>query len=408
MFLLRLALVLLGGLLSFTASASTPADDMVTVEGFARLFEEEIPLSNALISVEEYDWTPGLPLPATPLQRFSINADSEGRFHTQVTRNRWFRLTLHGGKPRSYKEARDAWIQHVSILNALMEVDTIDDMVETLLASKISEWIENRLLNYISMDSSLMLADKDYLSSTHEISFQVPLQVTYDLMKFLGNSVYGTTFDPSQCHLAVTALAPDYSQEPEYHTEQSLSKHCSVPPHFVNGSFTVAQTLKDCPHGAKDVTFTSTPSSELIHYLGIKSSCKTDLLAAGLSSTTRDGGALLANIKPSVNIGYLDAWQDGSFYLGRHYFICSPGSVINISPPQGPVGVKDESHWVAQEGQTDIRVAYGLMRFVDHLFPEINSATRTVVDTTVVSLEMLWMCLWSRTALLRSRKYLGW
>ena len=374
----------------------------VRVEGFARLFEEEIPLPDALVSIEEYAWDEQLETTPVLINSFSVRTNSQGRFSTQVARNHWFRLTLHEGEPRSFKEARNAWIQHVDIVNALMELESVDQIVEFFLARKITIWTQSKLLNYISMDSSLMYADKHYWTSSHEISFQVPLKITYELMKILGMTIYGTEFNPEHCHLAITALAPDNSHS-EHLAESSLcTSYC-----FKNCSQPKGQTLKDCPHGAEGVTFQSSPVSELIHYMGIKSSCKTDLLATGLNSTSRDGGALLPNMRPSKKVAYVDAFQN-SDSLGRQYFLCSPGSIINISPPQGPIGRKDESIWVPQEGETNLRVTYAIIRFIDYLFPEIQEATSvmTYAAMTMTGAYFLWACLWSRTILSMSAKYI--
>lgn len=382
MILFRLIPSVLWWLWGVSLLAHAQANETVRVEGFARLFEEQIPLSNALVSVEEYDWNKSLEEEPLKVSQHMIMTNQKGLFSTRVTRDRWFRLSLQAGAPRDYKEARNAWTQHVAVLNTLMEISFVDELAEFLLAHKISDWTHSKLLNYIAMDSGLMLADHDYWTTHSEISFQVPLRVTYELLKFLQDSVYGVELNPGRCQLVVTALAP------------------RSPPYLINDPAPRPQTLYECPHGARNVTFLSQPASELIHYLGIKGSCKTDLLATGLKSTSRDGGALLSNITPSKGVSYLDSWQDAETYLGRKYFLCKPGSIINISPPQGPVGRKDETDWEAEEGSgPDWRVVYGIVHFAHFLFPEVDEIATDITDSARTASITAWLALWLYTAM---------
>ena len=351
----------------------------VVIEGFTRLFEEEIYLPDASIMLEEFQWNGSHDSVPHKVRTQALKTSSNGRFSARVTLGHWFRLRLQTGKPPSYPAARDAWLQHVSILNTLLEYESIKSFFELLMEKKISEWVDEGLLNFIGMDSSLMSADKHYLDRNNEISFQVPLRITYKLLETLGSSVYGVEVDKNSCHLAVTALAPKPAAREQFFTEPAynysdlcLNRNTLRP---------AVETLFDCPHGASNVTFHSSPHSTFIHYLGVKDNCKTDLLSTGLTSTTRDGGAILFNMTARKSVGRLNAYQHNLLHIGTHYYLCEPGRIINISPPQGPIGLDDEREWTAKETIPSTSVVSGIFNFVYYLFPEIIYAPATTIDS---------------------------
>lgn len=376
--------------LMWTASIQTrsqPNDEAIIIEGFTRLFEDAIFLKQARITLEEYQWDDQANAAPILVATQTLETSDHGRFIARATQGRWFRLRLHSGSPPSYEVARDAWLQHIAVLNSLLEFDAIKTFFELLLGKKVSEWINEGLLDYIEMDSNFLPANRHYVTRNNEISFQVPLRITYKLLEQLGSSVYDNEPDPNSCHVAVTALAPKRSR----HRPPPVSlprRSSSFPCYYQNATFPAVETLEDCPHGASKVTFFSSPRSRFTHYLGINDNCKTDLLSTGLSNTTRDGGAILFNIRAQKNVGELKAYQHDSLHIGTHYFLCEPGRIINISPPQGPVGINDESDWTAKKTVPSVSVVSGLLNFACYLFPEITLAPETII-TTIQSIIML-------------------
>lgn len=319
---------------------------IVVVSGFARLLEEETFLSRAEIIVDEFDWN-GNPQEA-PKKRCSrtITTNAEGDFHTTVQKGGWFRLSLKQGVPSNLDKAMADWLQHAvpSISNFSSEALTIIRLLNTE---------SEQLLHYIAMDSGLMPADKDYLGRDREMTFQVPLVITRSILNQLSLSTYGIGIDATACQLVVTALSPRFS---------STHKHLYTCPNHAYAP--LVQNLFDCPHGASGVTFSTFPQSQGVHYFGINEKCKTDILASGLTATTRDGGGLLGNIYPEEpgKVAVLFSKQHGTD-LPLKYFLCEPGRMINISPPHGPAGLVVENGFVETEVPLTFYTGVGILYF---------------------------------------------
>ena len=329
--------------------------EKVRVTGFARLLEEEVFLSNAKIVLDIFDWDDcSVNQPLKIASRF-IRADGNGRFDTHVEKGRWFRLSLMPGEPPNINEAMAVWMQHA--LPSMKGYSEEVVQIFLLLNSRNAE-----LLSYIAIDSGLMLADRDYAGRNREITFQVPLELTARILKALAWSIYSEKQDESSCQLVVTALSPKNNKSALYSPQSvkdSFDDTCPTKQYQPE-----VQNLFDCPHGASGVTFSSVPESRLIHYFGINDKCKTDILEAGLTETTRDGGAFLVNLTPSENnpVGMIRGNQNGTD-LPEKYFLCEPGKVINISPPHGPVGLKAETGYNPSGSGVGISAMVGIVMF---------------------------------------------
>ena len=338
------------------------AKEKIWITGFARLLEDDIFLSNADMNLDVYDWDGNSENPPHLLYSSLIRTNSAGRFNARVEKGKWFRLSLLTGEPPNINEAMAVWMQHA--IPGLKQFSN-----ETVEAFRFLNPRNVKLLNYISIDSGFMPADKDYVGQNREISFQVPLEITANILKTLIWSVYGESKDASSCQLVVTALSPKDNESACKSTNplkpvKDIWAHACPTKRYQPD----VQNLSDCPHGARGVTFSSEPESRFVHYFGINDQCKTDLLAAGLSETTRDGGAFLVNISPPQNRGVsrVRGRQNGT-ELPEHYFLCEPGKIINISPPQGPAGLKAEQGFTSSNSRIGLSALVGIVVFAANI-----------------------------------------
>ena len=338
--------------------SSVPPGEAIRITGFARLLEEETFLPDALITVDVYDWNGDLRVAPEKIYSKKIRTNGEGYFDSIVRKGRWFRLSLNSGMPPCIDKAMADWIQH-----ALPGLEGLSGKFVWLFNHRNPD--HDALLDYITIDSGLMLADKDYVGRNREISFQVPLMITVNVLRALAWGFYGINQETSACQLVVTALSPKdkkygpfWSYLPD--TGAIPEKTCPATNYQPD-----VQNLFDCPHGASGVTFTSWPESERIHYFGINKKCKTDVMSTGLTETTRDGGAFLTNLTPpeSKRAGWVRGVQDGTELAGR-YFLCEPGRIINISPPHGPVGLKAENGYRPEGEGMSLSAGLGILVFV--------------------------------------------
>lgn len=316
----------------FSYAAFVFSKEKVRISGFARLLEEEVFLPDAKIFLDVFDWNGHTNNQPEKIASRLVSTNGSGRFATQVEKGKWFRLSLQPGKPPDQNEAMAVWMQH-----ALPVIKEYSELFVNFILRLNSK--NKQLLHYIALDTGLMLADSDFVGRNREISFQVPLEITANILKALAWSIYSEEPDESACQLVVTALSP---------RNNSLQ---AVKNLFVGACPTEqyqpeVQNLFDCPHGASGVTFSSVPNSRRTHYFGINDKCKTDILEAGLTKTSRDGGAFLVNLTPLENhtVGIVRGNQNG-VDLPEKYFLCEPGKIINVSPPHGPAGLRAENDY---------------------------------------------------------------
>ena len=185
---------------------------------------------------------------------------------------------------------------------------------------------------------------KQYLGQYGEVTFQVPFTPSYYLLKYTMMVRFVASPKENHCHL-VTTVTPPY------------------------------KTLKHCPHGFAGVRVELDPSHEEGKYYFdmFKTwplTCKTDLfinmiafsllkgaynltttlLASirdqdtvldgcpamlSLCATSEDGGVMFLNI-PAREKPYTIRSYHPNYEFTQVKFTCRPGSLINISPPQGP------------------------------------------------------------------------
>lgn len=355
---MNIQLLMLAILVYFSQIALAQPEEKIRVTGFARLLEEDVFLPNAAMYLDVFDWdgnTANLP---DKISSTLIKTDDSGRFDTKVEKGRWFRLSLEPGKPPNINEAMAVWMQH-----ALPGLEWYSEETVKLFLFLNSKNAE--LLHYIATDSGLMQADRDYVGRNREISFQVPLVITANILKKLAWSIYGENQEASNCQLVVTALSPRKNEticdkaNPWESVKEAFYDTCPT-----NHYQPEVQNLFDCPHGASGVTFSSVPESKMVHYFGINDKCKTDVLVSGLTETTRDGGAFLVNLTPSEKggVGLVRGKQKGT-ELPEDYFLCEPGKIINISPPHGPAGLKAEVGYKPSGSGIGISALVGILVF---------------------------------------------
>ena len=356
---IRLLILTVLTFLSYTAlvEAETEDKELIYISGFARLLEEETFLSDASIAVDVYDWNGDLQIAPKKIDSKIIHANDEGVFNTYVKKGRWFRLSLNQGLPPSIDKAMADWIQH-----ALPGLEGFSSEFAWLFAQRNPD--HGALLEYIAIDSGLMLADRDYVGRNREISFQVPLVITANVLKALGWGIYSIDQEESACQLVVTALSPKNRHGPFW---SYLRNTTAIPKETCPAESyqPEVQNLFDCPHGASGVTFTSWPEPARIHYFGINKKCKTDVMATGLTETSRDGGAFLTNLTPlkSGFAGWVRGIQNDT-ELTERYFLCEPGRIINISPPHGPAGLKAENGYKPEGEGLSLSAGVGILVFI--------------------------------------------
>ena len=370
---MKIHLLLLIILAHFSQMTWAQSSEKIHITGFARLLEDEIFLPDAVISLDVFNWSGDTANKPEKLYSKVVRANESGFFSTYVKSGQWFRLSLNSGRPPNVQEAMKVWMQH-----ALPSLKWYSK--ETLQVLLFLNPDNEGLLNYIAIDSGLMLADRDYVGRNREISFQVPLVITANVFKQLGWAIYGEFQRSDTCQLVVTALSPKESGStcPEaigYQLERAAFNEQCPTYHYQPE----VQNLFDCPHGASGVTFSSEPESKMTHYFAINNNCKTDFLVSGLTETTRDGGAFLANLTPPDDgtVGVIRGVQNRT-ELRANYFLCEPGKVINISPPNGPAGLRVETAYTPSGSGFDSTVLLGILGFAaDILFSPFSTADNT-------------------------------
>ena len=142
------------------------------------------------------------------------------------------------------------------------------------------------------------------------ITFQVPSIITYYLLA----NIVGATIDDNSCHVTATVTA--------YH-----------------------KLLHDIPQGMPGATVTIKPAvDENPFYFDLYKSGpfkgKTNPFTRKLAKTSEDGGVAFFNLPPSDKPYVMTAKKDGVKFT-ETLFMCEKGAFINISPPKGPMEMKE-------------------------------------------------------------------
>ncbi|MGI9274410.1 MAG: hypothetical protein ACR2PT_06075 [Endozoicomonas sp.] len=209
-------------------------------------------------------------------------------------------------------------------------------------------FLENSLLGFYPgiHSAHLQPARQKLTGKNHRVTFQVPTYGTYWLLERSMSWRHNALPQPGRCQVVTTITAAN-------------------------------KTLDDCPHGYKGARAWLEPEgAESIYYFDVfrtgSLSCKTDIIInllfysyinflyhrlsnpghvpevehlvhqpiplLNLQQTSEDGGVMFMNVKSS-DAPYSIEVKDPSnpdIEFTDVKFMCYPGALINISPPQGP------------------------------------------------------------------------
>lgn len=177
----------------------------------------------------------------------------------------------------------------------------------TLVVQKTSR---SPLNSFYPVQSATVQVPKQGLRGTYqEITFQVPRQATFSVLKEIFSLQHNIKIDPTRCTVAATLTAAQ-------------------------------KTLADDPQGEPGATVLLWHNKKLIKnlnvfYVGILFK-KTNPLQTQLKSSSADGGAIIYNLPASNQLYYLSAYKKGKRF-STVAFWCRANSFINLSPPYGPM-----------------------------------------------------------------------
>lgn len=162
---------------------------------------------------------------------------------------------------------------------------------------------------YPTQTSSVIISPKGFVGKYREMSFQVPRQATFKVLKTLMKIQRHAVMQKNACHVVVTVT--------DYH-----------------------KTLADDPQGVEGAKIQLWHAGKRFHlhekpyYFGIIF-LKTNPLTPKREVTSADGGVLIFNLPPSDTWYRMSATKKGSQFSSA-YFWCRPGVFINVSPPHSP------------------------------------------------------------------------
>ena len=182
-----------------------------------------------------------------------------------------------------------------------------------------------------------------YQGNYNRVTFQVPTWLGYGYLEACMRLNYASDSLPDSCHVVATVTPSD-------------------------------KTLEDCPHGVEGVSVWLEPSgAEGRFYFDMFRSgplfCKTDMIfslglysvlnysyhllsdplslfdsrhrvftplqALSRDTTSEDGGVMFMNVKAREK-PYVIKTYHPDYQFSEVSFLCLPGTLVNISPPQGP------------------------------------------------------------------------
>ncbi|MRI32507.1 hypothetical protein EOPP23_05845 [Endozoicomonas sp. OPT23] len=288
-------------LLLFFSTVCRAATEPFEVEIYARQFEQETPIVHGKI----YSVINGQ-------EKLVAVTDQNGLANISVTSNEPMSLFIESRSiDYAYLPAL-SWGTS-SILNVFFDSLTIflEAIAKLLLTPRIYSGI-------------VYPGTKDYTGEHGRITFQVPYELTINYLHRVLALHFSSESKPGHCHVVTTVTPEDKS-------------------------------LKDCPHGLENVVVELSPKMyEARYYFDVLRNvppdyCKTDLIFnLGIMSvlgrktfdrndTSEDGGVMFLNI-PVRNEPYTIISKRPGYEFDQVQFVCEPGRLINISPPQGPVG----------------------------------------------------------------------
>lgn len=164
---------------------------------------------------------------------------------------------------------------------------------------------------YHTTQSATVIVPPEGLTGPYNnITFQVPSVESYYLL----STIVGATENPQACHVAVTITAYHKNMDDDPQGEEgatvSLAAHPEQPPFYFD-------------------IFRSGPLKG-----------KTNPFTKGLTSTSEDGGLLIFNVAPQDKPYVITATKPGVLFT-ESQFLCRKGMFINVSPPTGPMALKD-------------------------------------------------------------------
>lgn len=165
--------------------------------------------------------------------------------------------------------------------------------------------------DYHTTQSATIIVPPEGLTGPYNnITFQVPSREAYYLL----STIVGANEDPNACHVATTITA--------YH-----------------------KNMDDIPQGEENaiINVVGHPDQQpfyfdIFHSGPLKG--KTNPFTKGLTQTSEDGGVLIFNLPPQDKPYTITATKGGKIFTETQ-FLCRKGMFINLSPPQGPMALKE-------------------------------------------------------------------
>ncbi len=166
---------------------------------------------------------------------------------------------------------------------------------------------------YKTTQSATIVVPRDGLTDPyHNVTFQIPSVESYYLLA----KIVGATIAENSCHVTATITA--------FH-----------------------KTMEDVPQGEEGAVVTLTPAiSQQAFYFDIYQSGplkgKTNPFTHGLTQTSEDGGVAFFNLPPRDEPYVMSAIKAGVKF-SKVSFLCKKDGFVNLSPPIGPMVIRDET-----------------------------------------------------------------
>jgi hypothetical protein len=154
--------------------------------------------------------------------------------------------------------------------------------------------------------ATVYVPSKGFQGQHNELTFQVPHQTTFQILKKIVLAKKNLQLDPTTCQVATTVAA--------------LGKTLDDDPQGEAGAHLIIS------HQGKNIPVKAV-------YFGILFN-KTNPFVLNDYQTSEDGGAIIYNLPASEKLYKITAMKPGKQFSSE-FFYCRPGAFINLSPPHG-------------------------------------------------------------------------
>jgi hypothetical protein len=197
----------------------------------------------------------------------------------------------------------------------------------TLVLTKKSYW---PWANFQRTQTGTFIVPSNGFHGLHrELTFQVPEQITYNLLREIIKLRRNVVINPNACQVAATITAENKTLADDLQGEAG------------------AQVIVS-HHGKVLKNITTI-------YFGILFN-KTNPFSLLGNSTSQDGGVVILNLPASDELYKISAKKPDTHFTSK-YFYCRPGAFINLSPPHGVSVVSKVSRNDSREGELQYLVA---------------------------------------------------